>query len=134
MPAIDIVQVRNGTAAAVNIHPGSVQSDVSSRATGLRRMMEKFQHKLPDMDIPVNARAEGRILVPWEYRQYPNMTTQNSSCKFLPCLLSIRLTPDDRRRRIHDRRPIHSGLARSRNSLGILPPHMPSFIPRAPHL
>ena len=30
--------------------------------------------QLPDMDFPINAMAEGRILVPWEHRQYPNLT------------------------------------------------------------
>jgi hypothetical protein len=34
------------------------------------------------MDLPVNARAEGRVLVPWEHRQYPNITNQDSSRKF----------------------------------------------------
>jgi hypothetical protein len=27
------------------------------------------------MDVPVNAKAEGRILVPWEHQQYPNLTS-----------------------------------------------------------
>ena len=31
------------------------------------------------MDFPINAIAEGRILVPWEHTQYPNMTAQDSS-------------------------------------------------------
>jgi hypothetical protein len=31
------------------------------------------------MDFPINAKAEGRILVPWEHTQYPNMALQNSS-------------------------------------------------------
>ena len=26
------------------------------------------------MDFPINAKAEGRILVPWENQQYPNLT------------------------------------------------------------
>lgn len=26
------------------------------------------------MDFPINAMAEGRILVPWEHRKYPNLT------------------------------------------------------------
>src|ERR1700743_1998890 len=28
------------------------------------------------MYIPINAKAEGRILVPWEHAQYPNITEQ----------------------------------------------------------
>lgn len=27
------------------------------------------------MDLPINTMAEGRILVPWEHRKYPNLTT-----------------------------------------------------------
>jgi hypothetical protein len=59
-------------------------------------MLEKFEHtvgshtsytwgvflpilKLPDMDFAINGRAEGRVLVPWEHRQYPNTTVQDSS-------------------------------------------------------
>lgn len=35
--------------------------------------------QLPDMDFPINAKAEGRVLVPWEHRKYPNLTLQDSS-------------------------------------------------------
>jgi len=31
------------------------------------------------MDFPINALAEGRVLVPWEHRTYPNLTVQDSS-------------------------------------------------------
>ena len=31
------------------------------------------------MIFPINAKAEGRVLVPWEHTQYPNMTLQDSS-------------------------------------------------------
>jgi len=37
--------------------------------------------QLPDMDFPVNALAEGRVLVPWEHRMYSNITIQNSTGK-----------------------------------------------------
>ena len=44
------------------------------------------------MDFPINAKAEGRIVVPWEHTQYPNTTIQDSSAgidamiggKFIP--------------------------------------------------
>src|SRR4051794_16982261 len=29
------------------------------------------------MDFPINAKAEGRVLVPWENRNYPNTTNQD---------------------------------------------------------
>src|SRR3954470_19409159 len=31
------------------------------------------------MDFPINAKAEGRILIPWEHVNYPNTTEQDSS-------------------------------------------------------
>lgn len=32
--------------------------------------------KLPDMDFAINARSEGRVLVPWEYRNDTSITHQ----------------------------------------------------------
>ena len=40
------------------------------------------------MDFPINAKAEGRILVPWEHKMYPNMSKQDSSGENVRCLLS----------------------------------------------
>jgi hypothetical protein len=37
--------------------------------------------QLPDMDFPINSRAEGRVLVPWEHRRFPNLTLEDSSGK-----------------------------------------------------
>ncbi|PSS34204.1 hypothetical protein PHLCEN_2v1754 [Hermanssonia centrifuga] len=75
LPSIDLVQVRNGEARAVNVKEGLDSADgVSARAKGFLLMIEKFQNQLPDLDFPINAMAEGRILVPWEHRQYPNLT------------------------------------------------------------
>ena len=90
---MDLVRDRNGEGAAVDIKAGYDNLDgVSARAKGFLLMIEKFQNKvrtvwsrlvhfnlmynsqLPDMDFPINAMAEGRILVPWEHRQYPNLT------------------------------------------------------------
>lgn len=34
------------------------------------------------MDFPVNALAEGRVLVPWEQRKYSNISKQDSSGNF----------------------------------------------------
>lgn len=78
----------------MNVKDGYDNPDtVSARAKGFLLMIEKFQTKvglsslftaqtvliemyyqLPDMDFPINAMAEGRILVPWEHRKYPNLT------------------------------------------------------------
>jgi hypothetical protein len=35
--------------------------------------------QLPDMDFPINAKAEGRVVVPWEHKNYPN-TTKDGAC------------------------------------------------------
>jgi len=62
-------------------------------------MIKKFQHlvrilrpphlallnsrdQLPDMDFPVNTMAEGRVLVPWEHKKYPNLTVQYTAGPF----------------------------------------------------
>ncbi|KAG8859740.1 capsule-associated protein CAP1 [Tulasnella sp. 330] len=79
LPSVDLVRLRNGATVTVNLAKGFEDSEVSARAKGFRVMMEKFQKKLPDMDFPINAKAEGRILVPWEHRNYPNTTKQDSS-------------------------------------------------------
>ena len=47
------MRIRNGTASAVNVRPGSSESAVSSRAIGFRRMLKKFQHTVRFPDIVV---------------------------------------------------------------------------------
>ncbi|TFK52833.1 glycosyltransferase family 90 protein [Heliocybe sulcata] len=79
LPSIDIVRVRDGKSFAVNLEKGFDDPEASARAHGLRRMLEPFAQRLPDLDFPVNAKAEGRILVPWEHQKYPNLTVQDSS-------------------------------------------------------
>ncbi|KAF9045185.1 hypothetical protein BJ165DRAFT_1347037 [Panaeolus papilionaceus] len=79
LPSIDLVRVRDGVATVINVNPQFHDSEVSARAHGFRVMIEKFAHTLPDMDFPINAKAEGRVLVPWEHQRYPNLTVQDSS-------------------------------------------------------
>lgn len=79
LPSVDLVRLVNGSTTTVNLEKGYEDAEVSARAKGFRVMMEKFQNKLPDMDFPINAKAEGRILVPWENNKYPNTTKQDSS-------------------------------------------------------
>ncbi|EJD51828.1 hypothetical protein AURDEDRAFT_56215 [Auricularia subglabra TFB-10046 SS5] len=79
LPSIDLVRLTNGNAITLNIQTGFNDSEVSARAKGFRVMIEKFQHTLPDMDFPINAKAEGRVLVPWEHVNYPNTTSQDTS-------------------------------------------------------
>ncbi|KAI0943637.1 hypothetical protein AcW1_002755 [Taiwanofungus camphoratus] len=79
LPSVDLVRVRDGKAEAVNIKDAPYGSDVSARAKGFLLMIERFQEKLPDLDFPINAMAEGRILIPWEQRTNLNFTTQGGS-------------------------------------------------------
>ncbi|GBE83480.1 capsular associated protein [Sparassis latifolia] len=75
LPSVDMVRIRDGKSMAENIK--DVHTDISARAKGFRKMIEKFQDKLPDLDFPINAMAEGRILVPWEQRAFPNETSDS---------------------------------------------------------
>ncbi|KAG8959886.1 capsule-associated protein CAP1 [Tulasnella sp. 419] len=79
LPSIDLVRITNGKAAVVKRKDQFIDAEVGARARAFEGMLEKFQQKLPDMDFPINAKAEGRILVPWEHTKYPNTTKQDSS-------------------------------------------------------
>lgn len=104
LPSVDLVRLRDGKTETLKLEKDFKDDEIriakvgGPRAKGFRVMIEKFQAKvmsflptavlsyhfesslqLPDMDFPINAKAEGRILVPWEHRMYPNMTQQNSS-------------------------------------------------------
>ncbi|THH09010.1 hypothetical protein EW145_g2318 [Phellinidium pouzarii] len=80
LPSIDLVTIRNGTVKAMNMMQNVNQDEeVSARANGFRRMIEKFGDKLPDMDFPINGKAEGRILIPWEHKQYPELSIKDTS-------------------------------------------------------
>ncbi|KAF7973084.1 hypothetical protein HWV62_16284 [Athelia sp. TMB] len=79
--SIDLVRVQDGNTTIENLSEGT---DPGARAKGFRDMLFKFKSKLPDMDFPVNTKSEGRILVPWELRKYPNITEQEGSQGFDP--------------------------------------------------
>ena len=53
----------------------------------LLNISQSFQ--LPNMDFPINGKAEGRILLPWEHKQYPNLTIQDTSGTTFACLVNI---------------------------------------------
>ncbi|KAL4248591.1 Protein O-Glucosyltransferase/Glycosyltransferase 90 [Abortiporus biennis] len=74
LPAVDLVRVRDGVAKAVNLRDSPDGSEVSARARGFLSIIKRFEDKLPNLDFPINAMAEGRILIPWEHRKYPNLT------------------------------------------------------------
>ncbi|EJD07042.1 uncharacterized protein FOMMEDRAFT_152387 [Fomitiporia mediterranea MF3/22] len=80
LPSIDMVRLYNGTVKAMNMQQNRWQDEeVSSRANGFRRMIEMETGYLPDMDFPINSKAEGRILIPWEHKQYPELSVQDTS-------------------------------------------------------
>jgi hypothetical protein len=89
------VRIRGGEAEAVNVKSRMDKDDVSARARNFLRMIDKFRKmvkfssssrlfsdfispgiQLPDLDFAINARSEGRVLVPWEDRNHSNTTLQ----------------------------------------------------------
>ena len=78
LPSVDLVRIEKGTTRTIDVSKGFDDSEVGARAKGFRVMLEKFQDKLPDMDFPINEKAEGRILVPWEENLYSNLTADSS--------------------------------------------------------
>ncbi|KAJ1301269.1 hypothetical protein OPQ81_003676 [Rhizoctonia solani] len=79
LASIDLVRIKNGNTTIVNVERGNHGNEVSARAQGFAMMIEKYRHKLPDMTLAINARSEGRVLVPWVHLEYPNSTNQDSS-------------------------------------------------------
>ena len=78
LPSVDLVRIENGKTRTIDVSKGFDDSEVGARAKGFRVMLEKFQAKLPNMDFPINEKAEGRILVPWEESQFSNLTADSS--------------------------------------------------------
>ncbi|KDR66413.1 hypothetical protein GALMADRAFT_259158 [Galerina marginata CBS 339.88] len=93
LPSINLVRIRDGEAAVINLNPGFLDTEVGARARGFSTMITKFVQHLPDMDFPINTKAEGRVLVPWEHRAYPNSTLQDSS-KGVEAMLGGPFRPD----------------------------------------
>jgi hypothetical protein len=78
LPSVDLVRIENGTTRTIDVSKGFDDAEVGARAKGFRVMLEKFQRHLPDMDFPINEKAEGRILVPWEENLYSNLTADST--------------------------------------------------------
>jgi hypothetical protein len=91
------VRIRDGEAEAVNIKSRDDRDNVGMRARSFLKMIDKFRKmvyslpssmtfsdrlfagiQLPDLDFAINARSEGRVLVPWEYRKDSNITLRES--------------------------------------------------------
>ncbi|KAF9237133.1 hypothetical protein BU15DRAFT_76241 [Melanogaster broomeanus] len=79
LSSIDLVRIQDGEVSGVNIEKEYKDTEKGHRSMGFQQLLTRFQHKLPDMDFPINAKAEGRVLVPWEHQKYPNLTLQDSS-------------------------------------------------------
>ncbi|KAF8607393.1 hypothetical protein BDV93DRAFT_436008 [Ceratobasidium sp. AG-I] len=94
LASIDLVRIKNGNTTLINVERGNNGTEVSARAQGFAQMIEKFQHRLPDMTFAVNARSEARVLVPWAHVAYPNSTNQDSSRGLAAMLGDAHLIPD----------------------------------------
>jgi hypothetical protein len=90
------VRIRGGEAEAINVKSRTDRDDVAARARYFLKMIDKFRKivrflfwvrgrflivfflgiKLPDLDFAINARSEGRVLVPWEYRNDTSLAHQ----------------------------------------------------------
>lgn len=83
LPSIDLVRIENGTAKAIAIAHGFRDSEGGARGRGFVAMVQKFVKDLPDMEFPINEKAEGRVLVPWEEKKFSNLTKDTSSAYWL---------------------------------------------------
>ncbi|KAF7313183.1 CAP10 domain-containing protein [Mycena kentingensis (nom. inval.)] len=77
LPSVDVVRIRGGRAKAVSGGKGFADSEAGARANGFKAMLSGFVKDLPDMDFTINAKAEGRVVVPWEHVAHPNLTDPN---------------------------------------------------------
>lgn len=93
LPSIHLVRIRGGVPTTVKMNHAYEDSEASARARGFLSMISAFASRLPDMDFAVNARAEGRVLVPWEHQHYSNMTIQDSS-KGIESVFGGKFIPD----------------------------------------
>ncbi|GMK56893.1 hypothetical protein CspeluHIS016_0307330 [Cutaneotrichosporon spelunceum] len=73
LPSVDLVRIENGKVRTIDINHGHDDAEVGARAKGFSVMLKKFVKDLPNMDFPINEKAEGRILVPWEEKLYPEL-------------------------------------------------------------
>ncbi|KAJ8589184.1 hypothetical protein M405DRAFT_933602 [Rhizopogon salebrosus TDB-379] len=75
LPSIDLVRIVDGRSERTSVDTSS--GEHGARAFGFLGLLKKFEHTLPNMYFPINSKAEGRIIVPWEHREFPNITRQN---------------------------------------------------------
>ena len=105
LPSIGLVRIKDGETFNVQINKTYIDREGKHRSNGFRDLLEKFQDKvhesserhsasdlilfcfqLPDMDIAVNSKAEGRVLVPWEHVQYSNLSSGMYSLFYVLCI------------------------------------------------
>ncbi|KAF8452823.1 glycosyltransferase family 90 protein [Boletus edulis BED1] len=78
LPSINLVRIQDGNVSEVQIDKAYVDGERGHRSLGFQGLLEKFQDKLPNMDLAINSKAEGRVLVPWEHL-LSNYTPQGPS-------------------------------------------------------
>lgn len=87
------------------------------------------------MDFPINGKAEGRILIPWEHKEFPEMSVQDSSGELLQTALVIEsndILVSGNQRGLG--RQLHCRLARRRKCLGVLAAHLSTLLQSAPEI
>ncbi|THU81857.1 hypothetical protein K435DRAFT_784854 [Dendrothele bispora CBS 962.96] len=84
LPSIDIVRIRNGQVQTVNLNKGFEDSEVGARAAGFKDMIKNVAHLLPDIDFPINTKAESRVVVPWGHTQLLRNLSSSSSSSSSP--------------------------------------------------
>ncbi|KAJ7831149.1 hypothetical protein B0H14DRAFT_2365339, partial [Mycena olivaceomarginata] len=74
LPSIDLVRVRGGEADAVRAGDGDsarLPLQILSPRLIILQRLANASPQLPDMVFPINAKAEGRIVMPWQHVAYP---------------------------------------------------------------
>ena len=97
LPSIDLVRIQDGEVTAVAIEKAFVDKEQGQRSLGFRRLLSKFRDKvqasptvtsdspvkvlsqLPNMDLAINTKAEGRVLTPWEHFRSPGHMQRDAS-------------------------------------------------------
>ncbi|KAG9310121.1 glycosyltransferase family 90 protein [Chiua virens] len=69
LPAVDLVRIQDGNVSEVRVQKVYEDIEPDHPSTSLVAILEKFQHKLPNMHFAINLKAEGRVLPYWESMQ-----------------------------------------------------------------
>lgn len=89
LPSIDLVMIENGE-ANVKMNNHSYQDlEESASAFTFVTMLQRFIQQLPDMEFPINAKSESRVILSWEARS----ATQLNATDDIVSVLGREFTP-----------------------------------------